>query len=177
MRQRLTFANVTSVIALFVALGGSSYAAVKIDGKQIKNGTITGAKIKRGSLKAMHFKAGQLPVGARGRAGARGATGAMGPRGLIGPAGATNVRYRFVDQAVPANNSVSATAECKPGERLTGGGSYTSNLLYSDTTEFNGYPEQPPQPDAPPTKWTGGVFNDSADTDGVLRVFAICAAP
>jgi hypothetical protein len=33
MRQRLTFANVTSVIALFVALGGSSYAAVKIDGK------------------------------------------------------------------------------------------------------------------------------------------------
>jgi hypothetical protein len=28
-RSRLTFANVVSVLALFVALGGSSYAAVK----------------------------------------------------------------------------------------------------------------------------------------------------
>lgn len=176
-RQRLTFANVTSLLALFVALGGSSYAAVTISGSQIRNGTITGAKIKSGTLQAKHFKAGQLQRGARGRTGLRGATGPAGPRGAAGPAGATNVRYRYVEERVPANSGINATAECKPGERLTGGGSYTANLLYSDTVELSGYPEPPAQPDAAPTKWIGGVFNDSADADGVLRVFAICAAP
>src|SRR5215212_7023695 len=30
LRERLTFANVTSVLALFVALGGTSYAAVTL---------------------------------------------------------------------------------------------------------------------------------------------------
>ncbi len=37
LRSRLSFANVTALSALFVALGGSSYAAVKVNGKNIKN--------------------------------------------------------------------------------------------------------------------------------------------
>ena len=40
--RRLTFANVTSCLALFVALGGASYAAIKLPAnsvgtKQVKN--------------------------------------------------------------------------------------------------------------------------------------------
>jgi hypothetical protein len=35
MRRRLTFANVVAVIALFLALGGTVYAAGKISGKTI----------------------------------------------------------------------------------------------------------------------------------------------
>ena len=38
-------ALVISVIALFVALGGSAYAAKKIGSKEIKNNAITAAKI------------------------------------------------------------------------------------------------------------------------------------
>jgi hypothetical protein len=36
LRQRLTFANVVSLIALFVALGGSSYAAVTLKKNSVK---------------------------------------------------------------------------------------------------------------------------------------------
>jgi hypothetical protein len=46
IRPRLTYANVIATLALFVALGGSGYAAVQINGKVIKNGTIAGPKLK-----------------------------------------------------------------------------------------------------------------------------------
>jgi hypothetical protein len=49
--SRLTFANVTSLIALFVALGGSSYAALNlpkgsVGTKQLKRNAVTTQKIK-----------------------------------------------------------------------------------------------------------------------------------
>lgn len=50
MRSPLTYANVVASLALVVALGGTSYAAAKITGKQIKNNTITSADIKNGSI-------------------------------------------------------------------------------------------------------------------------------
>lgn len=52
MRRHLTYANVMSTIAVFVALGGvSAYAAPKlINGKKIKKGTIQSKQVKDGSL-------------------------------------------------------------------------------------------------------------------------------
>lgn len=41
---------VISVLALFVALSGSAYAAAKINGKNIKKGTVTGKQIKNGTI-------------------------------------------------------------------------------------------------------------------------------
>jgi hypothetical protein len=51
MRSRVTFANVTSLVALFVALGGSSYAALKlpqgsVGAKQLKRNAVNTPKIK-----------------------------------------------------------------------------------------------------------------------------------
>jgi hypothetical protein len=46
IRPRLSFANVVSVIALFIALGGSVYAATKINGKTIEKGSIPGNRLK-----------------------------------------------------------------------------------------------------------------------------------
>lgn len=37
-------------IAVFVALGGSSYAAVKISGKDVRNNSLTGKDIRNSSL-------------------------------------------------------------------------------------------------------------------------------
>jgi hypothetical protein len=37
LRRHLTFANVVSVLALFIALGGGSYAAVKLKNNQVKS--------------------------------------------------------------------------------------------------------------------------------------------
>ena len=45
MKKRLTYANVMSTIAVFVALGGSSYAAFSISGSSIKNRSIPAKKI------------------------------------------------------------------------------------------------------------------------------------
>jgi len=55
IRPHLSFANVASVTALFIALGGASYAAVKlpknsVGSSQIKKNAVTGAKVKNGSL-------------------------------------------------------------------------------------------------------------------------------
>jgi hypothetical protein len=57
MRPRLTYANVVATIALFIALGGASYAAIKlpknsIGAKQIKKNAVTAPKVKDGTLSA-----------------------------------------------------------------------------------------------------------------------------
>lgn len=95
IRSRLTFANVTSIVALFVALGGTAAAAVMITGKNVADGSLTGRdvknsslgskKIKDGDLVAKDFKAGQLPAGAQGAQGPQGAAGADGSDGAAGP--------------------------------------------------------------------------------------------
>ena len=50
LRRRMTYANVMSTLAVFIALGGSSYAAVKISGANIKNRSIAAKKLKANSL-------------------------------------------------------------------------------------------------------------------------------
>jgi hypothetical protein len=49
-----------AVLALFVALGGPSYAAKQITGKQIKNNSVTGKDIKNNSLTGKDIKDGSL---------------------------------------------------------------------------------------------------------------------
>ena len=43
-------ATVVAYLALFVALGGSSYAAITVTGKNVKNGSLTGKDIENSSL-------------------------------------------------------------------------------------------------------------------------------
>ena len=71
MRRHLNPALVISVVALFVALGGSSYAAIKlpknsVGARQIKKNAVSSPKVKDGSLLATDFKSGQLPKGDTG---------------------------------------------------------------------------------------------------------------
>jgi hypothetical protein len=82
-RKRLTYANVTSTIALMIAVsGGTAFAATHlITGKQIAKGTITAANVKSHSLLVTNFKKGQIPAGATGATGAAGAAGAAGAKG------------------------------------------------------------------------------------------------
>ena len=87
-RIRFTYANVIASIALFAALGGSSYAAISlpaksVGAKQIRKSAVRSGKVKDGSLLAKDFKTGQLPSGPRG------ATGPAGPEGQPGQPGAT----------------------------------------------------------------------------------------
>ena len=82
-----------ALLALFVALGGTGYAAItlqknSVGTKQLKKGAVknsdiaanavTGAKVKPRSLNAGDFRAGSLPQGPRGERGERGLQGAAG---------------------------------------------------------------------------------------------------
>jgi hypothetical protein len=73
--RRLTYANVMATVAVFLALGGSSYAVAQVTGRDVKNGSLTGADIKNKTLRAGDFKASELPSGPPGAAGPAGAPG------------------------------------------------------------------------------------------------------
>ncbi len=64
MRPKLSFANVVSVLALFVALGGSAYAfhlgKNSVGSKQIKKNAVTTAKVKNEAITGAKIKKGTL---------------------------------------------------------------------------------------------------------------------
>ena len=78
------YANVTATMALVVALGGTSYAAIKLP-----RNSVTSKTVKDRSLLSKDFKRGQIPAGKAGPAGAAGPAGPQGPQGFPGPAGVT----------------------------------------------------------------------------------------
>jgi Collagen triple helix repeat (20 copies) len=59
-RPRVTYANVTATLALFVALGGSSYAALSITGREVRNGSLTGADLAHGSIGSAEIRNGSI---------------------------------------------------------------------------------------------------------------------
>ena len=101
LRAHLTYANVVATIAVFIALGGSSYAALKlpknsVGSEQLKPNSITSAKVKGGSLSTTDLKASARsllrgrrgPRGVQGQQGTTGKTGKTGAKGSTGPRGA-----------------------------------------------------------------------------------------
>jgi hypothetical protein len=92
LRSGLTYANVTATIALFVALGGGAYAAVKLPSNsvgsdQLKANAVSSSKVKNGALLAKDFKSGELPSGPRGLEGPQGPKGDKGDKGDRGDKG------------------------------------------------------------------------------------------
>ena len=95
--RRPSPAMLVALLALFVALGGSSYAALNlpkgsVGAKQLKQNSVTSPKVKRGSLLVSDFRASQRARlrGPRGRRGSQGLQGLQGPQGVRGPAGTPN---------------------------------------------------------------------------------------
>jgi len=60
LRHRLTYANVMSTLAVFIALGGSSYATVSISGSNIKNRSISASKVKKNALTGLQIRESTL---------------------------------------------------------------------------------------------------------------------
>ncbi len=60
MRKHVTFANVIALIALFVALGGTSYAVSKLNGKDLVDGSVTGSKLAKDTLTGKQIKEKKL---------------------------------------------------------------------------------------------------------------------
>ena len=89
-RLPLSYANVISSIALFVALGGTGYAVTQlprnsVGNRQLKANAVTSAKIR-----ARAVQRSDLAPSARG--GARGPRGPVGPTGPLGPSETIQVK-------------------------------------------------------------------------------------
>lgn len=52
MRERLSFANVTSVLALFIALGGTSYAAVNLTSNSVNKAHLRTNSVGKSEIRA-----------------------------------------------------------------------------------------------------------------------------
>ncbi|HEX2233198.1 MAG TPA: hypothetical protein VHG69_07525 [Thermoleophilaceae bacterium] len=86
-RRHPSHAALVAYAALFIALGGTSVAAISLErgsvkGKHIARNAVTSAKVKNSSLLARDFRRGQLPRGGRGEPGP---PGPIGPTGPLGP--------------------------------------------------------------------------------------------
>jgi hypothetical protein len=169
----LTFANVVSLIALFVALGGSSYAALTVTGRNVKNSSLTGRDVKNNSLtgsdvknlrsvdikdaslQAKDFARGQLPAGPQG---------IQGIQGIQGPPGTALAYARVdstgnVDEARAKNITDANVSSPMPGLYCFDGLPFTAKNVVAT-------------PDAALRVWIsatlGGGFNCEADDDAVI---------
>lgn len=178
------------LLALFVALSGTAYAATlprnSVGTAQLKRNAVTSVKVKPGSLLQSDFRQGQLPAGpqgpqgprgpegppgARGAEGATGARGAEGPpgaRGPQGPAGFTDVTARVG----PMTNGF-ATALCNPGEVVVGGGGFDNG------TELTFLRSSAPYELGAPTVTGWGVLISEPDgtSSPTGQAVVLCASP
>lgn len=191
-RKRLTFANVCSALALFIALGtGSAYAANTIGSSDvideslqsvdIKNGTILGqdiaasalgtAKYKDGTITGVKLADGTIPGGKLAPntlGGTQIVESDLGQVPSAAVAGSAPVRGREIVQSTefsnPAGDQSSGSVNCPAGKTSIGGGLYgnSSGTFQSLNASY------------PTTNgWAGFVNNNgSADT---FVVYAICA--
>ncbi len=98
--KKLNYANLMATLGVMSALGGTSYAAVKIDGSNVRDNSLTGRDVKNGSLTGTDIKDRSIGprdlekklAGKRGPRGVTGPPGNHGTAGSIGPQGPAGQR-------------------------------------------------------------------------------------
>ena len=89
--MRPTFANIMSVLAVFIALGGTSYAALAITGADVVDESLASRDVKNGALRARDINKDDLRSFRE-----------PGPQGERGP---SNVVWRLGPEFVAIDNS------------------------------------------------------------------------
>jgi hypothetical protein len=201
IRRHLTLANVLSATALFVALGGVSYAAVtlptnSVGPKQIKKGAVTTSKISQSTRKAL--KGNRGPAGATGTpgtVGSAGATGVPGPQGPIGvtgstgPTGVEHVVTRMTSVLFPNPNTGTgiykdANVQCQAAESVVGGGVSTTpdvgaggapNMVNLDSRPATATGAVPPA-GSEPRGWYADWRQQSDSVAQTVTVYVLCAS-
>jgi hypothetical protein len=175
MFRRLTYANVTATLALFVALGGTSYAAATlprdaVGARQLRANSVGSSEVRNRSLEVR-----DLSVRAR-RALLRPERVSGAPQGQQ-PSGTGSqplvVTYKTASGTAaiaPADDTslTAGSATCDADQRLLGGGVKLDDP--SQTSVSDGFPN------AAGTTWTAHVGNDDEAARHGFVVFAICAS-
>jgi hypothetical protein len=174
---RLTYAGVTSTLALFIALGGGAYAAAtlpansvgakqikksSVERAKIKNNAVDGSKVLDNALTGDDVKESTLAkVPFAGVAdNATNATHA----GLS--AGLDKITYKIASGTAPAaTDSTLGTATCDPGQRVVGGGVRVDNPAVAVVDDS--------YPDGAGTAWSAHIGTVFAGGTG-FTVTAIC---
>jgi hypothetical protein len=86
--DRLSYANVVATLALFIALGGTSYAAIKLP----KN-SVGSTQIKTGAVHTGEIFNGTIRLGDMSKSAQAALRGQTGPQGPAGPAGPPAMRH------------------------------------------------------------------------------------
>lgn len=160
-RSHLSFANVVSLIALFIALGGGAYA-LKVNSvgtKQLKANAVTTDKIKDEAVNGdkvvestlgtvpSAFSAASIPAGSV-------RAGNLGPIVTVSDTGSA---------PAPLGSIGTATVQCPAGSTLLSGGGESSDvLLYTTLNRKSG-----------DNGWRYDAVNQSTDPETVT-VFALC---
>jgi hypothetical protein len=185
IRKVLSFSNVIACLALFIALGGSVYAAGKISGtqikansipgnrvkaktltgKQIKPGSLTGTQIKAGSLTGAQIQAGSL-TGAQIQAGSLTGT-QINASTLSGVTASKLSSIQYAVSSVPlgSGSGDSATATCPAGTNIVGGGATVSSDILAIVNDSG--------PNGSRNGWTATGFGEPGTS---MTVTAICTA-
>jgi hypothetical protein len=169
--------NAVALLALFVALGGTSYAAAAlISGFQIKPHSIPRNRLTNKAI--TQLKGNRGPRGAQGAQGARGPTGAQGlqgVQGVQGPPGPVRLAYETTDVSVAAGSNGLGQVPCPINMVATGGGVTTSSndpAITINESDWIDWALPPFQSNA----WEASIHNGSANPV-ILFVDVICTTP
>jgi hypothetical protein len=164
-RRLLSFSNVIACLALFVALGGTVYAAGKISGKQIKRSSLPGNRIKPKTIQPNRIK----PKSLTGRqVKADSLTGVqINEKTLVGVSAAAlaDVQYQATTVALSGGGRyTTATANCPSGAYAVGGGATVANDERAYVNDSG--------PSSLRTGWTATGYSFFSGTE--MTVTAVC---
>ncbi|SRR6266536_438300 len=159
-----------ALLALFLALGGTTYAAASlpknsVGTRQIKNGAVTKPKIAKKTIAALR--------GVRGRQGLQGPKGDKGDSGQQGPRGPVSVTWKRSSLlSIGPGVTEGVVLGCPTGFYAIGGG---VNVFAVKVNILASYPDKSPG-SAAPNWWQMKLVNN----DTVSRQFymyVICTYP
>lgn len=128
LRDRLTYSNVMATVAVFVALGGTSYAAITLPRNSVGSNQIKSSAVSTSEVKDRSLATRDLSLAARGfLKGQKGDRGPQGPAGQVTTVNGqvvvkTNVVYKTDSNSVAAEGTSQLTVQCDSGHKVIGGG-------------------------------------------------------
>jgi hypothetical protein len=99
LRARVTYANITATVALFVALGGTSYAALtlprnSVGSAQIRKNAVSASEIRARAVGSSEIRDRAIRLSDIAASARTSLRGAQGPAGPAGPKGDAATTYR-----------------------------------------------------------------------------------
>lgn len=99
VRRHLSYPNVVATVALFVALGGTSYAALQlprdsVGAKQLRAKAVGPSELRSKAVGGRHLRAGSVTTSKLSRTTREALRGSAGPTGPPGPAGPSGLTYK-----------------------------------------------------------------------------------